>query len=531
MNYSRCASSSLKISGLIAAFALGFTLLMTGCSGSDPSIIIEAPTVEAAPVGGTTTPVASTSPCASYVDGTNTRIEGTLSNGNCIYGSDFVSETNPLTTDVTIKDFEGVHIFQATLQVGVDRTSGVIPEGPTLTIDAGATLVWTNAADYLLVTRGSKVNALGSSVAPITLTAYEDAVTGTAAPFATQLWGGVVINGQGITNKCDDEQRTTNTCHIQSEGKPSHYGGSNNNDNSGTLRYVIIKYPGFEVAPGDELNGLTLNAVGSATVVENIQVYSTYDDGVEFFGGAVDVSNLIAQYVRDDSIDYADGWVGSVSNALVIHGDGDGNRCIEGDNQGSAHDARPLTNPRVSNMTCITSSGTDGTHGDSEGVLLRRGVSTQLSNSIIYDGYGRSTFSTNGNECLELDDEATRTNAQTGAMTIKSTVIVCREAAKDSLPNGDTVGQWVLNNGSTSYPNNTDNIIWTDSADPDIAVLGGTKGFYTLSSFTDADGSTVSISSTNGLPIGAVTENSDWTSGWTVCLEPRAENPCGLWFQ
>ena len=519
------------LSFVFVAIWVAVSFFLIGCSGKSPSITIEAPTLAAAPAGGSTAPPpTSTSPCASYLDGTDTRITGTESNGNCIYGTDFVSENKPLTTDVTIKDFSGVHIFQATLQVGIDRTSGEIPEGPTLTIEAGATLAWTSAADYLLITRGSRLNALGTQAAPITLTAYEDAVSNTAAPFATQLWGGVVINGKGITNKCDDEQRSSHTCHIQSEGKPSHYGGSNNQDSSGTLRYVVIKYPGFEVAPGDELNGLTLNAVGGATVVENVQVYSAYDDGVEFFGGAVDVSNFIALYVRDDSIDYADGWVGSISNALVIHAEGDGNRCIEGDNQGSSHGARPLTNPRVSNLTCITSGGSGGTHGDSEGILLRRGVSSQLANSIVYDGYGRNMLNTNGNECLELDDSATRANAQTGAMTIKSTAIVCREATKDSLPNGDSIAQWVLNNGSGSYPNNTDNLIWTMSDDADLAVVGGSKGYFTLPSFTDVNGVSVTVPSTNGVPIGAVSESNDWTADWTVCLEPRAENVCGLWF-
>ena len=85
-----------------------------------------------------------------------------------------------------------------------------------------------------------------------------------------QLWGGIVINGHGITNNCTDVQRTNNDCHVEAEGRPSYYGGNDNADNSGVLRYVVVKHPGFEVAPGDELNGVTFNAVGSGTVVENL---------------------------------------------------------------------------------------------------------------------------------------------------------------------------------------------------------------------------------------------------------------------
>ena len=94
------------------------------------------------------------------------------------------------------------------------------------------------------------------------------------------LWGGIVINGNGITNNCNDAERAADQCHVVSEGQPSHYGGDDNADNSGVLRYVIVKHTGFEVARDDELNGITFNAVGSGTTVENIQVYSTYDDGL-----------------------------------------------------------------------------------------------------------------------------------------------------------------------------------------------------------------------------------------------------------
>lgn len=510
------------------AICLGALLFLTitACSGDGSTATIEALTViQSARVGGGNGSSDSDSgPCASYVDRSGNRISGIQSAGNCVYDANFVSETNPLTTDVTIEAFSGVHIFQATLQVGIDSDAGIIPEGPTLTIEAGSTLVWTSAADYLLVTRGAKIVAEGSPIAPITLTAYEDAVSKSAHPFATQLWGGVVINGSGVTNKCSNAQRAENACHVLAEGKPSHYGGRNNADNSGVLRYVVIKYPGFEVAPGDELNGLTLNAVGSTTVVENVQVYSAYDDGVEFFGGAVNVNNFVALYVRDDSIDYADGWIGTISNALLIHQERDGNRCIEGDNQGNAHDAAPTTNPRVSNVTCITSGNDEGTHGDSEGILLRRGVNSQIANSIVYDGYSAN----GGNECLELDDSATREAAATGATTIKSSLIACTEPTKDDLSNGDSVRTWLLNSNGR-YANNSHNVI-LDSSSLDIVVLDGSKGFFTANEMQDAYGNRVSVQSTNGLPIGAVTANNDWTEGWTVCLEPRSANPCGLYF-
>ena len=515
-------ASAVKRTGFLGSSVL--FLALQGCGGGGSNINLDS--ITSVPLSPSALTVSN--PCASYTEDGTTR-QGEFDGDNCVYSSLFVSEDSPLSVDLTIPLIEGVHIFEATLQVGQDNDIGSAPQGPTLTIDAGNTLVWINRDDYLLITRGSRIHANGTSSAPITLTGYEDGVSGTAAFDDVQLWGGVVINGNGITNKCSDEQRVNDTCHVQSEGKPSHYGGDDNEDSSGTLTYIIIKHSGSEVAPGDELNGLTLNAVGSGTTIENIQVYSTFDDGVEFFGGAVAVTNLIALYVNDDSIDFADGWVGSVNNALIIHHRDNSNRCIEADNQGSVFDAHPTTNGTINNMTCIT-SGSDGaeggglgTHGDSEGVLLRRGVISTINNSIVVDLYANEE-GVDGNECLELDDAETRTHAQNGLTTINSTVIACDEVGKDSLSNGTSVAAW--------FEAGTNNVALHGAGDvqldTDIQLL---TGFYTAASFTDADGNAFSIAPTNSANhIGAVTRANDWTAGWAICLSARATEACGPWF-
>ncbi len=185
-----------------------------------------------------------------------------------------------------------------------------------------------------------------------------------------------MINGNGITNNCTDAERAADQCHVESEGQPSNYGGDDNADNSGVLRYVIIKHTGFEVAPGDELNGITFNAVGSGTTVENIEIYSTFDDGLEFFGGAVNVSKAIVLYARDDALDFSDGYSGTISEALVIHYRTDGNRCIEGDNIAESRgaeglDTTPQSDPVIRNLTCITSNG-DQSDRAAERTAIRR---------------------------------------------------------------------------------------------------------------------------------------------------------------
>ena len=514
-----------RITRLICFFFVSTSLLfLQACGGSgsedEPLIVVPQPQVQP------TTP-AATNPCASYTVEDNTR-QGQVEGENCVYSSLFVSETSPLTVDLTIPAISGIHIFESTLQVGEDTDTGAISSGATLTIEAGNTLIWTNKDDYLLVTRGSKIIAEGTATEPISLTGYEDAITGTAAYDDVQLWGGMVINGQGITNKCDDDQRSSNTCHILSEGKPSHYGGNDNTDNSGILSYVIIKHAGAEAAEGDELNGLTLNAVGSGTSISNIQVYSTFDDGVEFFGGAVSVQNLIALYVNDDSIDFADGWVGSITNALVIHHENNGNRCIEADNQGSVYDAVPTTHGTINNLTCITSGSTEssgGTHGDSEGILLRRGVQATITNTIVHDLYANDITGVNGNECLELDEDETRAHAQDGATSISNSVIACDIVGQDSLADGTSVADWfAAGSGNVAIAGDTE----SSTIDSDVTVL---DGFFTATEMTDSSGSVISITPSNGAThIGAITRDNNWADGWAICLVDRATSECGLWF-
>jgi hypothetical protein len=486
----------------------------------------------------------TTNPCASYTVAGAPRA-GTYDGTNCTYDSTFVSETNPLTVSVNIPLISGVHVFQNSLFVGTDVTSGAAPaggSGPALTIQAGNKIAFTDSSDYLLINRGSQIIANGSASAPITITGYTDAVSHTAGPYDVQLWGGIVINGNAITNNCTDTQRANNACHVTSEGRPSTYGGNNPADNSGVLRYVVVKHPGFEVAPGDELNGVTFNAVGSGTTVENLEIYASYDDGVEFFGGSVNITNFVALYVRDDSIDFSDGYNGTINNALVIHSPTDGNRCIEGDNVASTRlgggaSQTPITRPTIRHLTCIPSNVDVGTHGDSEGPVIRYGARMILTDSIIDGGRATAKLGFASNECFELDRDLnndTSTAAQGGESTLNRTVIACQEAyvsgTADNLLNGDTGVQWILNTGTNgTYPFNTFNSIITDAANANVRVLQPNTYF---SVDNDANANTVTIvdaaaanvvigsagDPVTGGYIGAVRSTQNWTASWTFGL-------------
>ena len=535
--------------------ALLSALVIVGCEGGGVDLNVDTVdnSVDNSTNGGGG---GGSNPCATYTppDSSEVRI-GTFDGTNCVYSAAFVGKTNPLLVDLTIPLIAGVHIFEDSLFVGQDVASAAPAggEGPTLTVAAGNTLAFSNSADYLLISRGSQIIAEGSPTAPITFTAFSDAVSDTAGANDVSLWGGLVINGNGITNNCTDAERAADQCHVESEGQPSNYGGNDNADNSGVLRYVVIKHTGFEVAPDDELNGITFNAVGSGTTVENVQVYSTFDDGLEFFGGAVNVSKAVVVYARDDGLDFSDGYSGTISEALVIHYRTDGNRCIEGDNiaegradAGEALDTVPQSNPTFRNLTCITSNSDVNTHGDSEGPIARFGAKMQIEDSIIYSGYGTAVNAFSSNECLEFENaEGDLSNplAAAGDSTMKGSLIACEEPVSDDAANGDNFQEWVLGKnpsapGGADYSFNTGNaiILFPDAANQLASVLEP-ETFYTASA-VDAETGTATFANHLGDPVtvtsvgdkvGAVLADDDWTTPWAFGLRPEnADVP--LWF-
>jgi len=206
-------------------------------------------------------------------------------------------------------------------------------DGVTLTIEAGTIikgLPGTGAnATALLVARGGKLNAIGTATAPIIFTSVADEISKelvAAGNFASPnlgadvsgLWGGLIILGKAPISASANE--------IQIEGIPSAdlnglYGGTDVADNSGTIKYVSIRHGGANIGNGNEINGLTLGGVGNGTVIENIEIIGNQDDGIEFFGGSVNVTNLLVLNSGDDAVDTDQSWSGTLNNFIVICGD------------------------------------------------------------------------------------------------------------------------------------------------------------------------------------------------------------------
>ncbi len=213
----------------------------------------------------------------------------------------------------------------------------VVTDGAILTIEPGTIIKGdegtASLASTLIITRGSKIMAEGTAANPIIFTSVLDNIqigekTGTNLDENdNSKWGGLIIlgNAQVSVGEGDTEGSIEGVPPSEDYGK---YGGSDNADNSGVLKYVSIRHGGAEIGEGNEINGLTLGGVGTGTVIENIEVFSNLDDGIEFFGGAVNVTNALVAYQGDDAFDIDQNYRGTVDNLISIQ-NGTGDNALE----------------------------------------------------------------------------------------------------------------------------------------------------------------------------------------------------------
>lgn len=247
-----------------------------------------------------------------------------------------------------------------------------VTSGATLTIQPGTVIkgqAGTGAnATALLVARGGKLIADGTAALPIIFTSVADEITGAdiaagnfgspnLSPDVNGLWGGVLILGKARISasvRNPDGSQGADLSEVQIEGIPTSdpnglYGGSDDADNSGVIRYISIRHGGTNIGNGNEINGLTLGGVGSGTVIENIEVVGNQDDGVEWFGGSVNVKNVVVWNAGDDGIDTDQSWSGTLDNFVVVTPAG---HCFELDGPEGTYAAGHI----IKNGTVVASS-------------------------------------------------------------------------------------------------------------------------------------------------------------------------------
>ena len=248
----------------------------------------------------------------------------------------------------------------------------------TLNIESGTTIIGDNPEDFLVISRGSEIRASGTRNAPITLTAVDDVTGSISDPANTQgLWGGLVINGNAPINDCPEgASGGTADCTKEGEANSGLFGGADPDDSSGVLHYVLVKFAGSNVDPENQLNGIAFQGVGAGTVVDYIEVYNNLDDGVEFFGGTVSTKHVVLIGNADDSLDWTDGWKGSIQFLHIEQTQQTGDNMIEADNREGDEQATPISEPSIANMTMLGKS-------DERAVRLRRGTGLHLYNAMV----------------------------------------------------------------------------------------------------------------------------------------------------
>jgi hypothetical protein len=296
----------------------------------------------------------------------------------------------------------------------------VTPDGasePTvLTIEPGTVIkgqVSTGAnAAALIITRGARIHASGTATNPIIFTSELDELNGNLGPDDSALWGGVLILGNARINSRADGEIVAEPVQDQIEGVEvtgeelawATFGGTDDDDSSGVLRYVSIRHGGAVVGGDNEINGLTLGGVGRGTTIEYIEVFSNKDDGIEWFGGTVNVRYAVIAFGQDDAYDYDQGWRGNGQFWFAIGKDAGTDRMDKGGEHDGATapvDAQPFGETRVFNATWIgigDSLQPDGSAGrDNTALNIRDNASANYHNSVFLD-FARMIDIENDNE-------------------------------------------------------------------------------------------------------------------------------------
>ena len=317
------------------------------------------------------------------------------------------------TSDVIINQGEGGGVttttdelvIGGTLSEDLTLTTGteyslesalIVPEGITLNIESGVVVRAATGSDvYIAVLQGGVINAEGTSSNPIVFT------SATATPNPGD-WGGLILLGRAPINSVVGGDATSTS---EIGGLP--YGGNNSNDNSGVLRYVRIEFSGGAADAASENNGFSFYAVGNGTTIEFIQAFEGADDGIEFFGGTVDASYVSVVGAQDDSVDWTEGYSGSLTNVYIEHRQTH-DKGIEGDgfNTDIGNNSSPIffSAPTITNLTI---NGL-GSSNENEAVRLRAGTRAVISNVFI-EGFA---------EGFDLDDTETGDGVLTGDTSI-----------------------------------------------------------------------------------------------------------------
>ncbi|MDD3063650.1 MAG: hypothetical protein PHG27_04190 [Massilibacteroides sp.] len=375
-----------------------------------------------------------------------------------------ISETSvelegELTTDLTLKS--GLTYY---------LTGGYhVKSGATLTIEPGVRLIAKDddIVDYILIEQDAKINAEGTASNPIVMTS-EKAEAG--------AWGGLHICGKATINVSGGTAK--------SEIGDATYGGDNDADNSGVLRYIRLEYTGYAFDEEHEANGVTFYGVGNGTTVEYLQAYKGSDDGFEWFGGTVNIKHLIATSCSDDSFDWTQGWRGK-GQFLIAYQENQstlGYDCdclIEADNDSKNFSATPVSAPVLANLTFV------GNNSDinKRGIRLRAGTQVKIYNALVA---GKANT-------LTTETTETETALDNGTSILNNIWLATAFSGKEGIFTTEKFNAAGGNNQNQTFEL-TNNVIGTVGGGTDLS----TDAFFVKAEYK-----------------GAVPSDNDWTKSWS----------------
>ena len=383
-----------------------------------------------------------------------------------------------------------------------------VNEGQTLTIQPGTVVKGKGGqgenASALIIARGGKLIADGTAEKPIVFTAEADDLNGSVANLDDGLWGGLILLGNAILNTSPNEQQIEGIPQTEPRGI---YGGDDDNDNSGIIRYLSIRHGGTDIGEGNEINGLTLGAVGSETTIEFIEVFANRDDGVEIFGGAPRLRNILVAFCGDDSFDYDQGYHGTGQFWIGVQGFDRGDRLAEHDGGTDPEVGLPYSNPVIYNTTYIGR----GYDAGKRAITFRDNAGGNYLNSIFYNQQ-------KGIDIEMLSTECSYTRYNDGQLNIRNNIFFDIQTPYLSV--------------SASSDISIDDITSADNALQDYFIVENNElldpGFSIR-----GRGTTFNISLSNDVSQnmadypsdpwfkqvnykGAVDPETNWVSGWTL---------------
>ena len=500
-----------NISGLLLVGCSALALAGCGPSeiaspGTGGNVTINNPTTGGGGGGGGDGGAGGVTPangCPTIADGQGLSDDGTITGPTGEYR--ICTMPARFNTSSTLPYIEGL-LYRMPGRVDVGTDGGPTPDDSdglsdtevTLTIEPGA-IVYATGSAFLMVNRGNQINAVGTPARPIVFTS-RDNVLGLNSDSSSGQWGGIVLGGRAPVTDCTAPNAAPGTidCERQVEGaaQPAIFGGATDDDSSGRLSYVQIRYSGFVLSGDNELQSLTTGGTGTGTQFDHIMSFNSSDDGVEFFGGFVNVKNLIVVGAEDDSLDTDTGVKANMQYVIAVQRQGAGDTIIEADSTNAAIENTPRQNTQISNATFIHRNPSA-----SQAVRIRGGADYAIVNSVLF-----APDST----CLRIDDTETVRGAnasldENGPPIFESFVMTCADPFRDGS-NGVSEAdvQAVFEAGSNndaSFTSTLTNLFINGSNENAVPVFDPTQ----LSSFFDA----VNY-------IGAVRDSSDnWYSGWT----------------